>query len=223
MAKPCLSNNGHDKRLLDRYCDCVGRNWTDKDVVTALSTNHLSSKDSMPLAKAEAPDLNWYAIYTRPSHEKRVVEHFVLREIECYLPTYRTTRRWKNRTKVELELPLFPGYVFARISWREHVRVLEVPSVVSIVGNGREALPLPHSEIMSLRAGLDLRRAEPHPYLNIGERARILRGPLEGFEGIVERRNNGLRVVLTLQQIMKSVAVEVEERDLELLGNSNCE
>lgn len=170
--------------------------------------------DSLPL--------NWYAIYTRPSHEKRVAEHFALREIESYLPCYRTTRRWKNRCKVELELPLFPGYVFARFQWCQHVRVLEVPSVVSIVGSGREPMPLQHSEIVSLRAGLDLRRAEPHAFLNIGERARIKFGPLTGFEGIVVRKNNGLRVVLTLQQIMKSVAVEVEECDLELLGSSLC-
>jgi transcription antitermination factor NusG len=123
---------------------------------------------------------------------------------------------------VELELPLFPGYVFACFQWRQHVRVLEVPSVLSIVGNGREPLPLQHSEIMSLRAGLGSRRAEPHPYLNIGERARIKFGPLTGFEGIVVRKTNGLRVILTLQQIMKSVAVEVEECDLELLENSLC-
>ena len=175
---------------------------------------------------SEAPQPDWYAIYTRPSHEKSVVKHFAAREIECYLPSYRTTRRWKNRCKVELELPLFPSYVFARFPWCRHVNVLEVPSVVSIVGNGREALPLRHSEIQSLRAGLDLRRAEPHPNLQIGERARIARGPLEGLEGIVVRRSNGLRVVLSLQQIirsvaaeMRSVAVEVEECDLELLGN----
>ena len=163
--------------------------------------------------------LDWYAIYTRPSHEKRVIEHFALREIECYLPSYRASRRWKNRCNVELELPLFPGYVFASFQWCQHVRVLEVPSVLSIVGNGREPLPLQHSEVMSLRAGLGPRRAEPHPYLNIGERARIKCGPLTGFEGIVVRKTNALRVILTLQQIMKSVAVEVEECDLELLEN----
>ena len=99
----------------------------------------------------------------------------------------------------------------------------QVPSVVSIVGNGREATPLPDWEIESLRAGLSVRRAEPHPYLNVGERARIVRGPLEGFEGIVQRRCNGLRVVLSLRAIMRSVAVEVEECDLERLGNSEPE
>ncbi len=146
-----------------------------------------------------------------------------LREIECYMPSYRATRRWKNRCTVELELPLFPSYVFARFSWCEHVRVLEIPNVVSIVGSGREPLPLRHSEIVSLREGLDLRRAEPHPYLNIGERARIRSGPLAGFQGIVMRKNNGLRVILTLQEIMKSVAVEVEEYDLEPIGESSSQ
>jgi transcription antitermination factor NusG len=183
---------------------------------------YISSEASTLSPAANAPRSNWYAIYTRPSHEKRVAEHCALREIECYLPSYRTTSRWKNRRKVELELPLFPCYVFVRFQWCQHVRVLEVPSVVSIVSNGREPLPLDHSEIVSLRAGLDLCQAEPHQYLNIGERARIKHGPLAGFEGVVVRKNNGLRVVLTLQQIMKSVAVEIEECDLELLGESPC-
>lgn len=187
-----------------------------------MSTGFISSEVQPFCAATVIGQLNWYAIYTRPSHEKRVAEHCEVREIECYLPSYRTTRRWKNRCKVELELPLFPGYVFVRLFWREHVRVLELPSVLSIVGNGREPLPLEHSEIASLRAGLVLYRAEPHPYLNIGERARIKSGPFTGLEGVVVRKNNGLRVVLTLQQIMKSVAIEVEERDLELLGSSPC-
>lgn len=185
-----------------------------------MSTVYVSSEVSPARPAANSPLLNWYAIYTRPSHEKRVVEHFALREIEHYLPSYRATHRWKNRCKVELELPLFPGYVFARFQWCQHVRVLEVPSVLSIIGNGREPLPLPHCEIVSLRAGLDLRRAQPSPNVSIGERARIKLGPLTGFEGIVVRKNNGLRVILTLRHIMKSVAVEVEECDLELLGNS---
>lgn len=187
-----------------------------------MSADHVSSDVSTLWPITNAPCLDWYAIYTRPSHEKRVVEHFSLREIECYLPCYRTTHRWKNRCKVELELPLFPCYVFARFQWHQRLCVLNVPSVVSIIGNGREPLPLEHSEIVALRAGLDLRRAEPSPNVSIGERARIKVGPLTGFEGIVVRKSNGLRVILTLQQIMKSVAVEVEECDLELLGSSLC-
>jgi len=191
----------------------------------ALTTPHYSSEAVAARGINNAPPPDWYAIYTRSSHEKSVVRHFSVREIECYLPSYRTTRRWKNRLKVELELPLFPGYVFARFPWSRHASVLEVSSVVCIVGNGREALPLRQDEIQSLRTGLERRRAEPHPNIHVGERARIASGPLEGFEGIAVRRSNGLRVVLSLQQIVKnapvempSVAVEVEECDLEWLG-----
>lgn len=180
-----------------------------------LSAECLSNRVSK-VSSANAP--NWYAVYTRPSHEKQVVKHFASREIECYLPSFRTTRRWKNRRKVELELPLFPCYVFARFQWSQHVRVLEVPGVVLVVSNGREPLPLRSSEIESLRAGLHLHRAVPHPHLAIGQRARIKFGPLAGFEGIVMRKSNGLRVILTLLQIMKSVSLEVEEYDLELLA-----
>lgn len=165
-----------------------------------------------------AAESNWYAVYTRPSHEKRVGEHFAVRGIEFFLPLYRTIHRWKNRCNVELQLPLFPGYVFARLAWRQHLRVLEVPSVISIVSNGREPLPLDNSEIEALRTGLHLRRAEPCAYLNIGERVRIISGPLAGVDGIVLRKNNGIRVVLALPQIMKSIAVEVEACDLEALG-----
>ena len=92
--------------------------------------------------------------------------------------------------------------------------------MVSIVGNGREPMALENSEMRSLQAGLEVLRVEPHPYLNIGMRARIKSGPLAGFAGIVVRLANGLRVVLTLQLIMKSIAVEMDECDLELLGDS---
>jgi transcription antitermination factor NusG len=188
-----------------------------------LATIPVSSELSIARLPNVIPVPNWYALYTRPSHEKRVVEQLGLRQIECYLPAYRSSRRWKNRCKVELELPLFPGYVFARFSRRQHGGVLDVPSVVSIVGNGREAIALPADEVESLRSGLSLRHAEPHPYLNVGERARILRGPLEGFAGIVQRRCNGLRVVLSLPAILKSFAVEIDECDLELLVSSSSE
>ena len=106
----------------------------------AVAAGCINNEISLLRPVANATHLNWFAIYTRPSHEKRAAEHIALREIECYLPSYRTTHRWKNRLKVELELPLFPGYLFARFQRCQHNRVLEVPGVLSIVGNGREPL-----------------------------------------------------------------------------------
>jgi transcription antitermination factor NusG len=160
---------------------------------------------------------NWYAVYTRHSHEKRAGDHFASRDIEFFLPSYRTMSHWRNRCKVEVERPLFPTYIFVRIAWREYVRILEVPSVISIVGNGRQPLPLPQAEIETLRSGLKLANAQPHPYLNVGERVRIKSGLLAGMEGVVLRMGNALRVVLTIEQIGKSIVVEVDQSDMEAI------
>lgn len=177
-----------------------------------------SSSTQMPVRSLKLR--HWYAIYTRPRHEKCVSIHLAQREVEGFLPQYKVVHRWKNRCTKTLELPLFPGYVFVRIALSERMRVLDIPGVLSMVGSGREPIPLPDAEMDTLRAGLHLRLAEPHPYLVIGERARIRRGALEGMEGIVVRKKNSLRVVLTLDQIRQSIAVEVDGSDLDPLGHS---
>jgi transcription antitermination factor NusG len=161
---------------------------------------------------------NWFAVYTASRHEKRVAQHLSQREIEFYLPLYRSARKWSDGSKVTLELPLFPGYLFVHIKRNERVRVLNVPGALAVVGGmGREPVPLPDGAIDALRAGLHLRAAEPCPLLMVGQRARIRFGALAGMEGIVVRKKNGLRVVLTLEHIMQSIAVEVDGNDLEPL------
>jgi transcription antitermination factor NusG len=160
----------------------------------------------------------WYAAYTKPCHEKRVAEHLEIRKIELFLPLYLSSRRWNNGCKVTLERPLFPGYVFVRIPLNERVGVLELSGVLSIVGTAREPAPLPDEDIERLRAGLHLTHAEPHPTLTMGETVRILRGPLEGMTGVVTRQKNSFRVVLTVDLILKSVAVEVCADNVEPIG-----
>jgi transcription antitermination factor NusG len=158
---------------------------------------------------------SWFAVHTTSNHEKRVAHHLGVREIETFLPLYGVTKRWKNRTSVKVELPLFSGYVFARIAPTERVRVLEVPMVCSIVGNRREATPLPDAEIERLRAGLQGREAHPFPYVKVGNRVRVRSGPLAGMEGIVVRTYGSLSVVLSVDMIQKSIAVHVEADELE--------
>jgi transcription antitermination factor NusG len=154
-------------------------------------------------------------VFTSSRHEKRVSQYLTQRQIECFLPLYSAVHKWANRCEVKLELPLFTNYIFVRIDRNERVRVLEIPGVLSLVGCGREPVPLSDFEIESLRAGLRCRKIEPHPYLVMGQRARITAGALAGMEGVLVRNKNNLRVVLTLDQIMKSVAVEVDAADLE--------
>jgi len=158
----------------------------------------------------------WFAVYTTSRHEKRVAQHLTSRQIEFYLPLYKAERKWSDGSRVTLDLPLFPGYLFVHIKRSERVRVLEVPGTLTVVGGtGREPAPLPDEAIDALRAGLHLRRAEPHPLLTIGQRARICSGALAGMEGIVLRKKNSCRVILTLEHIQRSIAVEVDGDDLE--------
>jgi transcriptional antiterminator NusG len=116
---------------------------------------------------------------------------------------------------VAVAQPLFPGYVFVHVQRRHSGKVLQVPGVVSLVGSGREPSVLPAAEIESLRAGLPQRCYEPHPYLAVGDKVRIVEGPLAGMSGVLVRRKKPLRVVLTLDLIMQSVAVEIGMDEIE--------
>jgi transcription termination/antitermination protein NusG len=154
-------------------------------------------------------------VYTTPRHEKSVARQFEVRQIEAFLPLYRSVRRWKNGCRVSIDRPLFPSYVFASLERHEYGRVLQTPGVLSLVGPGREPVPLASSEIESLRSGLSFREFEPHPYLVAGDRVRIHSGPLAGMVGVLVRRKNNLRVVLSLDLIMQSVAVEIGMDEVE--------
>lgn len=158
---------------------------------------------------------HWYALHTLSNHEKRVEQYLQSKGVETFLPLCTVVKRWKNRTTAKVHLPLFSGYAFVHIMTPERVRVLSVPGVLSIVGIAGKPTPLLDAEIETLRVGLHLRRVDPHPYLNIGNRARIRSGPLTGLEGIVVRKDDRLRIVLTLDQIMRSVAVHVDAEELE--------
>jgi len=170
-----------------------------------------------PGACAESP-AGWFAVYTSSRHEKRVAEHLAQREIEHFLPLYRSRRRWKDGSRVTLDIPLFSGYLFVRISRKERGRVLQVPGALALVmGTGGEPAPLPDVTIQALRSGLQKCEAEPHPVLTSGQRARIRSGAFEGLQGIVVRQKNVCRVVLTLENIMRSFSVELGIEDLEPL------
>ena len=164
----------------------------------------------------------WFAVYTAPRNEKRVAELLELRRVENFLPTYRSSRQWKNGTRPEIELPLFPNYLFIHIVREDRGRVLATPGVVMIVGRGVEPAPLPDFEIDSLRTGLHLRKVEPHPYLTVGRRVRIKSGAMYGLEGVLVRRKNCDRVVITLDCIRQSMAVEVAAEELELLAQTTA-
>jgi transcription antitermination factor NusG len=144
----------------------------------------------------------WFAAYTAPRHEKRVSKRLEDRSVESFLPLFRSVRQWNNRTRVSLELPLFPCYVFVRIMPQDHGQVVSIPGIVSLVGSKQEPWPLSDSEVEALRSGLS-------------QRLRIRSGPLANMEGVLLRRKNTLRVVLTVNEIGRSFSVEVNALDVE--------
>lgn len=156
----------------------------------------------------------WYAAYICANHEKRVAAELQARTVERFLPLYSSVRRWKDR-RVNLELPLFPGYVFVRLALRDRLRVLQVPSVVQLVGFGGHPAALPNEEIEALRTGLGQSlNAQPHPFLKVGKRVRITNGPFAGLEGVLKRKKNSLRVVVSVELIQRSIVVDVDVADV---------
>jgi len=162
----------------------------------------------------------WYAGYTAARHEKRVAEQFARRGVEHFLPLYEAIHRWNNG-RHRLRLPLFPGYIFVRLAFQNRLRVLEVPGLVRLVGFGSLPYPLPEADINKMRAALNSGIfAEPYPYLTAGTRVEIRSGPLQGMTGIMLRRQNKYRIVISVDLIMRSIIVEVEAGDVVPLGKS---
>ena len=168
-----------------------------------------------PEITGAASDRNWYAIYTIPQNEKSVVKHLDMREVESFLPTYETVRVWKNRQRMKVILPLFPTYLFVHINSKERTKVLQAPGVLQIVGNSREYVPLPDSEVEFLRSDFCRQRIEPYRELVIGERVRIKSGVMQGVHGTLVRKSSSMRFVLTLELINQHAAIQVDAEDLE--------
>ena len=157
---------------------------------------------------------HWYAAYTCAQHERRVAAELRARSVEYFLPLYSSVRRWKDR-RVNLELPLFPGYVFVRLALRERLRVLQIPSVVRLVGFNGLPAALPDEEMEILRSGLGgSLRAQPHPFLQVGRRVRIIGGPFSGLEGILKKKKSNLRVVVSFDLIQRAISVDVNAADV---------
>jgi transcription antitermination factor NusG len=172
-----------------------------------------------PIASAETDMIApWAAVYTRHQHEKTVAEMLTTKGFEVFLPLYDSVRRWKQRRKV-LQMPLFPCYVFVRGAVTRRLPVLTTPGVHMILCEGEKVATIPEEEIQAIRTTVsgDL-RVEPHPFLKCGERVRVIRGSLSGIEGILVRKKNAFRLVLSVSMLAQSVAVEVYAEDVEPVG-----
>ena len=155
----------------------------------------------------------WYALTTKPRHERIAARHLRLKGFEELAPAYRTRRRWSDRIK-EIDQQIFPGYVFCNFAFEQRLQVLTTPAVTSIVSFGKQAAPVDDSEIAAIRTIADSgARARPWPYLRIGQRVRVEDGCLAGLTGALVRENDSWRVVVNIEILQRAVAVEID-RDL---------
>lgn len=164
---------------------------------------------------SENMPLGWYAIYTRHQHEKSAAELLARKGFEVLLPLYRSLSRWTDRTRVVL-LPLFPNYLFVQADLERRVHVLRTAGVCWFVDNGGTPSVIDPEQIQTVRKLVEAPvHVQPHPFLERGDQVRILRGPFEGLLGILARVKNQFRVVISVDLLRKSAAVEIDIADLQ--------
>jgi transcription antitermination factor NusG len=173
----------------------------------------------MPGTSNPSNGLAWFAIGTRPRWEKFVNHSLEGKGYESFLPVYKSRRRWSDRVK-ELNLPLFAGYLFCRMSLEQNrLPILTTPGVRQIMGIGKVPIPVPDGEIDAVRAivasGL---AAQPWPFVRVGDRVRSKSGALEGLEGMLIVSKKHHRLVVSVELLQRSVAVQIDQAWVEAVG-----
>jgi transcription antitermination factor NusG len=160
----------------------------------------------------------WYALQVRTRWESSVALLLAGKDYQTFLPTYKTKQRRSGRVR-EANLPLFPGYVFCQFDAQKRLPILVTPGVIAVVGRGRVPLPVGDSEIASLQtivsSGL---RAEPWPYLELGQKIRIESDALMGLEGILINFKGNHRLVVSVTLLRRSVALEIDRSCVRPVG-----
>jgi transcription antitermination factor NusG len=152
----------------------------------------------------------WYAIHTSHQHEKVVSSLLTQKGFEVFLPLYLAAHCWKDRTQ-QVSLPLFPGYLFLHDGLDRRLAVLTTPGTHGLVSFGASPAPIPQSEIDAVRRMVaENAHCEPHPFLKCGDWVRVKSGPLVDLEGILVRKKSLFRLVLSVELLRQSMAVEVD-------------
>jgi transcription antitermination factor NusG len=158
----------------------------------------------------------WYAIYSKFQHEKSAAALLARKQFEVFLPVYRAVHRWKDRNQIVI-LPLFPCYFFVRSRIERKTEILQTAGVRWIVESAGRVCPLPEPEIEAIRRVCALAKAQPHPFLEEGQRVRVRTGPLAGTEGFYVRAKNQYRMIVSIQLLQQAVSVEMDISDLQFI------
>lgn len=159
----------------------------------------------------------WYAIQVKTSWEKQAGQLLENKGYEIFVPLRKTKRKWSDRTK-ELEVPLFPSYIFGRFDAKHRLPILTTPAVFGIVSAGKQLLPVPDEQVDAIqklvKSGVPILTS---PFLKVGQRVVVDGGALDGQKGILTRFKNSWRVVISVDLIQQSVAVEVDREQVRVV------
>lgn len=159
----------------------------------------------------------WYAVQTRPRFEKKVHSTLLNKGLDVFLPLSKQIRRWSDR-RAQIEVPLFPCYLFARIVPlpANRLLILRASGVISFVGTHGQGIPIPDSQIENLQilANSNVATCE-YPYMKLGQRVRIRGGCLEGVEGVLLARDGDSKIVVSVDAIQRSLAISMNGYDVE--------
>ena len=183
-----------------------------------MAKPHSTAANSVSDVMGAGTERNWLAAYTRARHEYAVARQLESKAVAFLLPTWARRSLWSDRTK-HVMAPLFPSYVFVHVSDEERVRVLQTAGVVSIVSVAGKPAPLRQEEVAMLReCAARPNGVEPHAFLRVGQRVRVKHGPFAGWVGILARKRNETRLVVSIEQIMQCVAVDLDGADVEAVA-----
>lgn len=161
------------------------------------------------MSSSGKPD--WYALYVRSNFEKIAERALADRGYPSFSPFYRARRKWSDRTK-DVDLPLFPGYVFCSFDPEARLPILTTPGVVHVVSVGPTPAPVDLTEIESVQAtARSGYQVLPWPFLREGQRVRIEAGPLSGVEGTLVKTKSDLRLVVSVTLLQRAISVEIDQ------------
>lgn len=210
LALACAISVGRSQRAAINNCSRLRAKGKHMELVR--TSDHVLNTSM----RTEQPDTKWHVLFVRSNQEKRVAQHLSFRDIEHFLPLYQHVRQRRDR-KVILFTPLFPGYVFVRLSLADRLKAELIPNVVNLIGTQNAQAVIPDQEIEWIKRGLAYGKPEPHPYLAVGDAILIKSGAMAGMEGVFIRDQNRNRVLIRLKSIYRAFSVEVDRDCIEVL------
>lgn len=165
------------------------------------------------------PVYQWYAIYTKANGEKKLYSSLQEKNIECYLPLRKALKYWSDRKKW-IEEPLFRGYIFAKVSYREFFDLLNTPGAVCYVSFGGKAQSIPEIQINNIKTMVQQTEEITLTYKNVkkGQKAEVIYGSLKGVTGEIIEVHGQNRILIRVASMNCSISAKISMDEVRIIN-----